>query len=50
MIGSDWPVCTVSAPYNKVMDIIFQYIRKLTAFEQKKILGGNALKFYNISM
>jgi len=50
MVGSDWPVCTVSAPYNKVMDIVFQYIRKLTAFEQKKILGENALKFYNIAM
>ncbi len=48
MIGSDWPVCTVSAEYNKVLDIVLSYISKLTEFEQKKILGENALQFYHI--
>ncbi|MBN2410185.1 amidohydrolase family protein [candidate division KSB1 bacterium] len=48
MIGSDWPVCTVSAPYDKVMQIVFLYIGKLTEFEQNKILGENGLTFYQI--
>jgi len=48
MIGSDWPVCTVSAPYNKVMEIVFSYVGKLTATEQNRILGENAVKFYQI--
>jgi len=41
-------VCTVSAPYNKVMEIVFSYISKLTTAEQNKILGENAVKFYQI--
>jgi L-fuconolactonase len=48
MIGSDWPVCTISGNYKSVMEIVINYIKKLTIDEQEKILGGNCMRFYNI--
>lgn len=48
MIGSDWPVCTVAADYQKVMDVVFDYISKLSDAEKAAILGGNAISAYKI--
>jgi L-fuconolactonase len=48
MIGSDWPVCTVSAPYHRVMSIAMDYIRQLSDHEQKMVLEQNAPAFYRI--
>jgi L-fuconolactonase len=48
MIGSDWPVCTVSAPYKRVMSIVMDYVRRLSVHEQKMVLGQNAIAFYRI--
>lgn len=48
MIGSDWPVCTISGNYKSVMEIIINYIKKFTIDEQEKILGGNCMRFYSI--
>ncbi len=48
MIGSDWPVCTVSAPYDQVMLIAMDYVSRLSDHEQKMVLGQNAAAFYRI--
>ncbi|MBZ5495659.1 MAG: amidohydrolase family protein [Acidobacteriia bacterium] len=48
MIGSDWPVCTVSAPFHRVMSMAMDYVRRLSDHEQKRVLGKNALTFYRI--
>ena len=48
MIGSDWPVCTVAGTYQKVMQIVLDYINQFSLTEKQNILGLNALKFYNI--
>ncbi len=48
MIGSDWPVCTVSAPYDRVMSITMDYTGQLSDHEQKMVLGQNASAFYGI--
>lgn len=48
MIGSDWPVCTVSAPFHRVMSVAMDYVRRLSDHEQKRVLGQNALTFYRI--
>lgn len=48
MYGSDWPVCLLAGDYQQVLGIITNYISKLTSSEQEKIIGQNALKFYNI--
>jgi L-fuconolactonase len=48
LIGSDWPVCTLAGTYQSVMDIVIDYINKLDQEESNGILGGNALRVYNI--
>jgi len=49
MIGSDWPVCTLVMPYERVMEIVIGYIRDRSAAEQRMILGENALTFYGVA-
>lgn len=48
MVGSDWPVCTVSADYAQTMEIVFRFIEKLKASEQDEIIGGNCTRVYGI--
>jgi L-fuconolactonase len=45
MIGSDWPVCTLSGDYVSTMNIVINY---LTAGNREAILGGNCARFYNL--
>lgn len=46
MIGSDWPVCTVSAGYGATMRLVMDYIARLTPDERDGVLGGNCAAFY----
>jgi L-fuconolactonase len=48
MIGSDWPVCTVSAGYPETLGLIQDYIRQLEGSEQESILGTNCAGFYGL--
>jgi L-fuconolactonase len=48
MIGSDWPVCTVSADYARTLDIVQKYIERLSAAEREAVLGGNCARVYRI--
>jgi L-fuconolactonase len=48
MIGSDWPVCTASAPYGRTMGLVRDYIASLTSNEQEAILGANCATFYGL--
>ncbi|MDR6561609.1 MULTISPECIES: amidohydrolase family protein [unclassified Arcicella] len=48
MYGSDWPVCLVAAEYEEQLGIVNEYFSAFSTLEKKKIMGGNALKFYNI--
>jgi L-fuconolactonase len=48
MIGSDWPVCLVAAPYEQTMRLVTDHIARLTAAEQARILGETAAEFYGI--
>lgn len=50
MIGSDWPVCTLSAEYADTMRLITGYIAGLSAAEQEAILGGNCARLYRRSL
>jgi L-fuconolactonase len=50
MIGSDWPVCTVAADYPRTMRVVTDYIRARPAAEQEAVLGGNAARFYRLSV
>jgi len=48
LIGSDWPVCLLVAPYERVMAIVIDYIRHCSADERRMILGENAQAFYGV--
>jgi len=48
MIGSDWPVCTVAAPYSQVMETIGEFIDKLGNHSNEAVRGGTAAKFYRL--
>ncbi len=48
MIGSDWPVCTLSGEYEPVMKIVMDYVQKFPAEAQAAILGENCACFYRI--
>lgn len=48
MIGSDWPVCTLSGEYPDTMRIVMDYISHLSPAEQDAILGGNCARFYQL--
>ncbi|MDH5399738.1 MAG: amidohydrolase family protein [Cyclobacteriaceae bacterium] len=49
MIGSDWPVCLLSATYEGAVRIVKDYIAALSETEQDKVMGGNAEKFYGLT-
>jgi L-fuconolactonase len=48
MIGSDWPVCTLSGEYRPVMNMVIDYVQKFSAEAQAAILGGNCARFYGL--
>ena len=50
MIGSDWPVCTLAADYEKVIETARNLIGNLDLNSKKKILGETAKKFYDLKI
>jgi L-fuconolactonase len=48
MIGSDWPVCTVSGTYAETLAIVNDYIEPLAPSQKAQILGGNCASFYGL--
>jgi L-fuconolactonase len=46
MIGSDWPVCTLSGSYEETMKIVIDYLRQSMPDETDDILGANCLRCY----
>jgi len=49
MVGSDWPVCTLAAPYDRVMRIAKEYLCRYGPDEQEMVLGGNACRAYKLA-
>lgn len=48
MFGSDWPVCLVAANYQQVKQLVTNAIAGLNQSEKDKIMGANAMAFYNL--
>jgi len=48
MIGSDWPVCTLSGSYRDVMRIVERYLSGRPSEDREKVLGCNAAAFYGL--
>jgi L-fuconolactonase len=49
MIGSDWPVCTLSGEYAATMGIVIDYVQRFPLAVRENILGGNCARFYGIA-
>jgi len=48
MYGSDWPVCLLAADYDAQLNILQEYISDFSIRDQAKVMGGNAISFYNL--
>lgn len=49
LIGSDWPVCTLSGDYASVLGIVIDYLAPYPEETRQKVLGSNAARFYNLT-
>jgi L-fuconolactonase len=49
MIGSDWPVCTLAAPYAWTMTVVIDYLVRYSDAEREAVLGGTASRFWNLT-
>jgi L-fuconolactonase len=50
MIGSDWPVCTVAGDYERTMAVVINYLAQRPSHERDAVLGGNAIRFWNLQV
>lgn len=48
ILGSDWPLCTLRKDYEQTINIINNYIRKLSRPEQRNVWQYNPKQVYNI--
>jgi L-fuconolactonase len=48
LVGSDWPVCTLAASYQRIVDLSGQLVSTLSTEERAGILGGNATRLYSL--
>lgn len=48
MFGSDWPPCTLEAPYETVVAAARKLVADLSAAEQAAILSGTAIRAYGL--
>ena len=48
MFGSDWPVCTVAASYDRWLGVVRSFLSPLSADEQAMLLGGTACAAYDL--
>lgn len=49
MFGSDWPVCTLAAPYGRVVSVAEQLTAALSPHERQAIFGGTAVATYGLT-
>ncbi len=48
MYGSDWPVCLLATEFKQQLNIVESYIEKFPFVDREKIMGGNAIRYYNL--
>ncbi len=48
MFGSDWPVCLVAAPYERVFGLVDDYAAAISSDERRALFGGTAERFYGL--
>jgi L-fuconolactonase len=49
VFGSDWPVCTLAAPYGRVIAATEKLVDGLSTTEQAAVMGGTAATVYGLA-
>ncbi|MEV6237678.1 amidohydrolase family protein [Lentzea sp. NPDC051838] len=49
MVGTDWPVCLLAAPYSEVLRTAEQLVLGLSAAERELVFGGTAERAYRLA-
>src|SRR5262249_52328975 len=49
LFGSDWPVCTLAAPYGRVFDLAGELLEGASETARAKIMGENAVAVYGLA-
>jgi L-fuconolactonase len=50
MVGSDWPVCTLAAAYDRTLGVVETFLRDAPAEERQAVWGGNARRWYRLTV
>jgi L-fuconolactonase len=50
LFGSDWPVATLAASYEQVLEIVEDFLYPLSPAEKDAVFGGNAAHFYGLEV
>jgi L-fuconolactonase len=48
MFGSDWPVCTLAAPYERVLESAHAFTAGLSPDERRAVFSGTATRVYGL--
>jgi L-fuconolactonase len=48
MIGGDWPVSTLGAPYGRTLEVLLELAGELTSAERQEFLEGTAVRTYGL--
>jgi L-fuconolactonase len=49
LFGSDWPVCTLAAPYSRVIAAAEELVDGLSTTERSAVMGGTAATIYELA-
>ncbi len=49
LYGSDWPVCLLAANYGEQLNVLERYMSRFSEAQKAKVMGGNAINFYNLN-
>jgi L-fuconolactonase len=49
MIGSDWPVCTLAADYERTMAVVTDYLADRPPHERDAVCGGTAQRVWRLN-
>jgi L-fuconolactonase len=48
MFGSDWPVCTLAATYDRIVETMMTLTSEMSADDQRALFGGTATNVYSL--
>ncbi len=48
MFGSDWPVCLLAVGYHQWVDLVREFVSRLSEAEQRRVMGETAVEAYGL--